>query len=833
MKNYRKNPVFRSLLATTLLINGTFQLAAPVLADGTPAGTSISNTATATYDDGNGQAITTQSNTVQITVAEVAGVTVSNAGYDNQTLSGDALRPGNTANFKFKVTNVGNDATTFFIPSATVLNGANAVINASATDVTYVVLNPNGTVNTTLTPTPVAVTGNGIQTTSIPPQGQIQVNVKVTVPTSATGDVSVTLGNTTSQNGQNVTRATNPNDVYTVDNPNGAAGETAGAPVNGVREASSKQTVTLNATALQPFVNIQTTHAPTATAGGASGPQDDTLGYDLTLKVLSDAEFQTLKNQSPGSVPSGVTGADNLQPTFVPGLSTPGDPTTNQVLVADVLPEGTVLDNTTITPPTNWTVVYSTDDPVVTGNSSYKATWSATAPNDLTQVKRIGFVYTANTAIPKGTTTQPLSFRVKFTSAVQQGSQIANMAEVFGEKTGATPSATTVPTIFDQSGDTSVNNDSNNDGVSDTTPNQSTGIASTASLGSDSSNNNTGSGPGGEANAYSVPVAAGTVENGTYISSGPNAGAHPDAVGPGSNSNTDFTNLSSTVGPNSVPLVAFTNSVRNSANGNVRFIPLATNLTDLPVGQTVITIGDTSGTKVTYTVTQTTPGGVPTVTPSGSPLTITVTGGTPVQYEVTVDLPNNATQNTGYDVPITAFIDTNNNGVPDGSESQNITIDRVYAGFIQLLKETSIVGATDGRQTFSVAPKAAAPGEIIQYRITYTNISESNAGTNSVLLNGYNLKITEDGINGGNNWATDQNGDAIIDTSHMGGGVTLDSTNGSTNGNGNGIEYFNGLTSLGNTEPLTNTVVTRYIDTVTGTLAPNVPQSFTFQRKVN
>lgn len=58
MKNSRKNPLFRQILVATLLVGGASQIAAPVLAQTTPltsAGTSISNTGTATYEDPNAQ----------------------------------------------------------------------------------------------------------------------------------------------------------------------------------------------------------------------------------------------------------------------------------------------------------------------------------------------------------------------------------------------------------------------------------------------------------------------------------------------------------------------------------------------------------------------------------------------------------------------------------------------------------------------------------------------------------------------------------------------------------------------------------------------------------
>ncbi len=271
MQTHRKNKLYRQLVASALIFGGAFQLVAPVLAEGTPAGTTITNTATGTYDDGNGIQIQTISNTVQITVAEVAGITLSSAGVDNLTSSGAVLTSGQKANFKFNITNTGNDPTTFFIPSADVLNGSKAVTNATATGVTYEILNADGTVNKTLTPNPVAVTGIGGQTPSLPPGGQIRVNVNVDVPANiTTGDVTVALGNTTNMGDQNVARQADSNDVYTIDNADGTLGEIAGAPVNGVREASAQQKVTLGASTIQPFVLIKKTNSAYA-AGGAAG----------------------------------------------------------------------------------------------------------------------------------------------------------------------------------------------------------------------------------------------------------------------------------------------------------------------------------------------------------------------------------------------------------------------------------------------------------------------------------------------------------------------------------------------------------------------------------
>jgi len=68
---------YRSLVAGLFIAGGVFQLVTPVLAD-TAGGTTISNTATATYTDpSTNTTLNATSNTVTITVAEVAGIDVS------------------------------------------------------------------------------------------------------------------------------------------------------------------------------------------------------------------------------------------------------------------------------------------------------------------------------------------------------------------------------------------------------------------------------------------------------------------------------------------------------------------------------------------------------------------------------------------------------------------------------------------------------------------------------------------------------------------------------------------------------------------------------------
>jgi hypothetical protein len=116
--------VYRSLVVTALLANGIFQFIAPVLAEGTTAGQSISNTATATYEDPNnpGTTINSTSNTVTVTVAEVAGITVTASGITDST-SATPISVGDTLYYNYTVTNVGNDPTKFRVPNLARVTG--------------------------------------------------------------------------------------------------------------------------------------------------------------------------------------------------------------------------------------------------------------------------------------------------------------------------------------------------------------------------------------------------------------------------------------------------------------------------------------------------------------------------------------------------------------------------------------------------------------------------------------------------------------------------------------------------------------------------------------
>lgn len=827
----------QGLVSLAFILSGFMPLL-PALADGTQAGQSITNTATATYTDPNNPntPINSTSNVVTVTVAEVAGITVSGSGTTlaNDLNSDGRVGVGDRVYYSYTITNVGNDATLFRIPNLAATTGPATV--SGPLEVSY-----NGGTSWT------AIAGSEEITPSQLPGESVLVRVPVTIASGAQPNdiVTVTLGDTPG-NAQNQARNPNGGDIYTVDGPNGTPTdpEADGAPVNGVREASDTQQVVVDSQlktyTLATVLKVRSGY----NNAGTPAIGDDTLSYDLSLKV-EDTD------------PTG----NNITPTALAGTTVPGLGANKYVLVSDAIPTGTDLAAIP-TPPSGWQVVYSTT--AVTTNANI-ATWTTTAPA-LASVTRIGFVYdtTARGPIAPGTNVSGFKIDLRVEATAASPLTIANIAQLFGES----PSAPTLPgqpaqpglPVYDESGDNKPSNfndntigrlplalDADQNGIPDSTagvPNPlpasvvDDGFVNTPTApeqGTDPGNNNSGTGDGGEANTFLIQ----TPQTASLLN-GPERA--PDATGPDGTTATDFTNKSALVPPNQLPgstldpqPVGFTNTlINNGLNpGSITLLPQAPATPgDLPTGTTVtLTYGSQS---VTYSYNGTTfapvvLGTLPIVIPNVAP-------GAPINYGVEVNLPDLTPLSTntgkGFPVPIAATIDTT--PLVAGDEVTNVTIDRVYTGYLRLRKESRILPGTgpapataDG--TFSPDAKRPAPGNIIEYRITYTNITEAQSGTGNIVLNADRIVITEDGVNAINNWAKDNDVNTVIDTSNIIGSAKDSGT--ST------IQFFNGATGtttgIDQTGTSQNTDVTKYVNTVTGTVVPQQERTFTFQRKVN
>lgn len=203
-----------------------------------------------------------------------------------------------------------------------------------------------------------------------------------------------------------------------------------------------------------------------------------------------------------------------------------------------------------------------------------------------------------------------------------------------------------------------------------------------------------------------------------------------------------------------------------------------------------------------------------------------------MNYSVAVDLPANTALSTdtgnGFSIPIYAFQDVNGNGRPDLAAvepTQNRSIDRVYTGFLKMVKRARILD-TDGTtvvEPYTLTPTASLlrTGRFIEYQITYSNVSIAPVGAGNVTLNAGSVIITEDGTTGTNTWAKDNDTNGTIDTSNV---------------VGRAAAQFGTITfspSGDQTGTTAATDVTRYTNTLGIAVQPGANGTFTFRRKIN
>ena len=838
----------RFLIALSFSIAGLSQGILPALADGTQAGTSIRNAATATYQDPNNPttSISTTSNEVVVTVAEIAGITVVDAGniFSNDADNSATVTAGDEVYFLFTVTNVGNDPTQFRIPNLATIGGPATITSGANLEISE----DGGT-------TWNAITGTEEITGSKAPGESVQVRVPVTITASAQANEAVTvqLGNALA-NGQNVERDETGGDVYTVDNADNSPGEINGAPVNGVREASAVQNInvaeSLKTYTLATLLKVRTGHADQ----GTNVITDDQLTYELSLRIE-------------GSDPTGngITAAP-LSGTVlnISGGSLSG--TDKYVLISDAIPTGTDFAGVG-TVPNNWTVVYTTD---ATTTDANVANWSADAPTNLANVTRIGFVYNTSNqgALGINQTIPGFNITLDIEDSAAAPLTVANLAQVFGS------SPTNAP-VYDESGDQSPSNygddngpgtlppgttDANLDNIPD--PNSSLdpnevddgfiGTPTTPETGVDTAGDNTGDtapntpSEGGEANVFIIDIPA-TVD----IVTGPEIVT--TATGPSGTTADDFTNKSTPIQPGTPlgsdidPLaVSFTNSLTNNgqATGTVALIPSTTlsnessvDLSRLPANTSVTLSYQSQSAIYNWT------GSAFTLDGSSTAISIpNVAPGDSLTYGVAIDLPNTTPLSTdgfganrldptaapigGFSVPILATLDSTPGDTTDDPQAKNSTINRVYTGYLKLVKESRLLqgngpAIASGDAVFSATEKTPATGNIIEYRITYSNISDAQSGTGNVVLEASNVVITENGTSGNNNWAIDNDTNGDIDTSNVIGSAS-DTTTGT-------ITFSPAGDQAGTTAA---TDVTEYVNSILN-VAPQSSGEFSFQRQIN
>jgi hypothetical protein len=751
----------------------------------------ITNQAAGSYQDpiDPTKPLTVYSDPITITMQEIAGITITPTGITRQDGSLDGGAVSTSVNndillYSFDIQNIGSDTTQFQVPNLAQV-GAIGIFQK----VQYFT-------GTTWNDVP---TG-GYTSEAITPNDKLRVRVVVKV-TSGLGDLPVTLGKTarsgTAADTQNQLRIDNPEDIYTVDAANGTTGEYDGLPSNGTREAQATQSLRSGfipealATIDLSFVNP---NAP-------FNPVDNTINFALKLNVAD-----TVVSPLAGISPTDLTGAN---------ITLDGQ-TKNGILVSDAIPLGTKFVGA-VAPDNNWIpVYYYSSTPIGQNDRLDQAAWSTTVPdsNTAVNVKRVGF-FRSDYRMPRGTTVS--GFQVKVEVVDTSLTQIYNIAQVVGtQPNDPNNPADKTPSnklIFDESGDGLPNNYDNNGTPSkdaNLQPNFKPGIVDPNAPVGDLRNPQTiGQAAGSTATADGeyilVPfklAQAPSLKNSPLN--------QPTAVGP-NNDQDDFTNKSTTIPGNQGTFdpatVVFTNTVINTADlpRDIKIVPQVKNAADLPNG-TVVTLeyfDFLGGAAFKYQNGIFTPVFNPQTNRTPAALVLTNVGvgaANQKSYTVSIDLPaGTPNQANGYPVQLVAFVDTNNNNIPDTTEASNTTIDRVYTGFIQVTKESRLLGENrqplldkenkpfPGAATFctpdskggSISTVEGSPGQYIEYCIRYKNISEPASGVGNKVLAATGFTIIENGTEGVNNWGNSTFHDPDTATSSAG-TITYQTVTGTT-----------------------------------------------------
>lgn len=396
MNKRRISPTrLRALPGVLLALAALCLSAAPALGQATTGGTQIQNQASATYSDGTNN-YSVNSNTVTVTVANVAGLTITPDGGSVPTVvSGQT-----NVDFTFTVTNSGNFATQVSFPA-----GGAAVVPSAGLTVTQAVIDVNG---------------NGIDGGDI----DILANGSAVLYPSA----SPFLARNASFNV--IVRATV------------SAGAAAGSTVGVTLGDASGDNVVSNGSAAEVRTSVPSGVTLTGSESEAVGSITTTVENDAQLRLNLTAPA------GPVALGSNVTytwSLDNVGARAVSSRTLTNAPAGSNTGVFVIAPVPSRTTFSSITPPAGVTVLYSTSslatDPV-TG-----ATWTTAAP-PAGSVVRVAFNVGASLAAAASVSNMQMVVTVN--TGINATLPLYEIGDVFGRNNVSA-------NITDQSGDAVVN----------------------------------------------------------------------------------------------------------------------------------------------------------------------------------------------------------------------------------------------------------------------------------------------------------------------------------------------------------------------------------------
>ena len=392
MRTRHESPRRSGALATVLAALACLCLAAaPALGQATSGETQIQNRASATYSDGtNNYSVT--SNTVTVTVANVAGLTITPDGGSVPTVVS-----GQTAvDFTFTVTNSGNFPTQVRFPAL----GA-AIATTGPVTVTNAVID---------------LTGNGYDAGDTDILGNASPVLYPASPylaRNASFNVIVRVS---------VSPTANPGDAINVRLGDAAADNVASDGSAG---------------------EVRTSVPPTKTLAGS---ESEAVG-NITTSVENDARLQVELTVPAGPVALGSnitysTTVRNvgLRPVNTQTLQNGPAGSNTGVYVVVPIPAGTSLQSVP-TPPAGVTVLYSISplgadpgpgDPPSSGPLSNAVAWTATPPGVLSSTTRVAFRVNSGNALPPNYVQANLDVVLTVQTGINASNNVWGIAEGFG-----------------------------------------------------------------------------------------------------------------------------------------------------------------------------------------------------------------------------------------------------------------------------------------------------------------------------------------------------------------------------------------------------------------
>ncbi|MDB5040889.1 MAG: hypothetical protein JWN27_1615 [Candidatus Eremiobacteraeota bacterium] len=694
-----------------------------MLASGAPAGaatssgTTITNTATATYTDGTNP-YTSQSNTVTTTVQNVPALTIAPP---QGTPGNNPVSPAQQVTDTFTLTNVGNGPGFFQLTGA--LGTAEGVTAGNGTFNNFIVNVPG---QPTQTLTTVAAVNTYLATGNA--GGPFTVPQAVGAPTAAN---QITIGV-----------------QYTATNV-----------------AVGTITTLMTPTITQPIAGT----APAVTSSTVVGQYNDTVTQDARIDVqkLAVVGGTPLVPTITYTVRFNNGGARDAFPVVRNGLPAGAGITGPGLIFTDHVPQFPVGTNLTlsgtpsfVTQPAGATFIYSVDGVTWTTSAAGAVYVGVFVPSAALKSQG-GASFGTNPGSSQNSVTAPqaaLSFTFVVSGSTASGSANAtattNVANsLYGDNAGYIEGPAVTPFTTTNTG------------------NPGTSASSTAVA--NANGNLTGSGfinsaaaPGSFAvlnGPSGFPGAVGQTNNNDDYSAASYVPATFSAAANGSTVSV----------PGASAAITFANTISNSSNQfdtyNLTTSTLSANLSGnaLPAGWAV-----------TFKSTGQAASGGCSVVAAGTVITsVCVPSGGTQNYQTVMTPPAGATSFnvfTPYGVSVKA---TSTN---DGSgNTNNFTNDEFFVGGFVKMTKTQDVASGQPCATASIYTSNAVvadPGDCVRYTVTYLNVAPSG-GTSNVTLNASTVVITEDGAGSGstnsvaytNNWAANSNGLYAVPVDSTGG----------------------------------------------------------------